>query len=180
MYQFYELQIIIKIIGIIILLLSAYLIGYVLSEGLRAYMAHILQLEKLLTELRSYISYQLGTMPEAFEEISKSYPKDYGPFFAAISNTIRNEHFTSLEEIGKKHRRLLVQYNINRGLIEDLVGFVSQLGYLDKEMQLKNIDFFRERIVIKKEALKICIDKKCRMYKAMGILTGMLIGILLA
>ncbi len=143
----------------------------------------VLQLEQLLMGfevIKGEIDYQLTPLAEALEVASDMTEHGVEELFITFSRKL-----AACRETDAKKMWLDSIDETKEGLSlkeEDykvLSSFGNATGYLDKEFQKKNIEWMLERLSQKKALAQSEHEKKSKLYKGLGILVGLSLGIVL-
>jgi len=171
---------IIKMLGALFIVLSTSLIG-IYYANIEVYRLKDLQtLKKAFTILYSEIDFASTSLPIALEQISNKLNNNIGLIFKDLSMEIGKKTGENIYDIWKRIIEENIRItNLNKEDTEDLVSFGKIVGYLDKNMQLKNIQLYIKSL--EDEIIKSREDKiiKSKLYKSLGLLSGLLITIVL-
>ena len=168
-----------KITGMIILVITGGLFGYSLCDDYLERMNCLEAIKKVLIRLRGEIKHNNSSVCEALENIEVDNQK----IMNFIKNVIRNYRGEgqSLWEAWEKSTKSCFEKasKLNWEEIKIIKDFGRNLGITDRETQLKNIDeCVRELdgciLTLKKEK-----KEKCKLYKTLGVLSGLFIAIVL-
>lgn len=162
------------------IIVSSTFIGLKLSDNLDIQLEMLRKLKQLIILIMGEIKYNNSYLGQAFKNVSKRISYPYSEFLLSVSEKLEErtgEKFSKIwnEEIKKQ----LSKSGLSKKHLEKLSELGEILGYLDKEMQISNLLLFNERIDCE---INECIDKNksnCRMYKSLGVLSGVLIVILI-
>lgn len=170
---------IIKILGFIIVIISTSLIGFFYSYKESFRISDLSEMKKALTILKSEIEYALSPLSVALLNIADKTKNPISNIFSQVSYEIEKRSGQEISDIWKKS---LLDNSIKTYLVkEDIQYFESFgkcLGYLDRQLQLNNIEITINYIKDKIEILNIKSEKNKKMYNSLGILSGILICIL--
>ncbi|MBQ9267161.1 MAG: stage III sporulation protein AB [Clostridia bacterium] len=168
----------------IILLFSIFgvstLVGYLISNR---YSSRVKELQDLITSLELFetrINYTYDTIPECFQYIAKYIEGSVGNIFRRTAEILEDENNLSAGDCFKniidEERYLL---NLKDVDVETIKGLSVSLGQIDLDSQIKNI-----RLII--HTLNNCLDqaeeekkKNFKLYRNMGVLTGLVLMIVL-
>ena len=169
-----------KIIGCILVIGSCSGIGYYFSCELKARMEELVQLKKILMLLRGDIRYANTPLAEALNSISVRHNGDFQIFLRWVSEQLEQMQGKTLADIwkaGVEHK--LKGVSLTKKDKESLIGFGTNLGYLDKDMQLSTIDLYVATIETEIEEGMRTLKEKTYLYNSLGVMGGIFITIVL-
>lgn len=130
--------------------------------------------------LKGEISYNLTEMNLIFKELSDRTKGKYKVFFEELYRNTENVYENTISEYWKKAvQKYLAMGPLKVEDIEQIKALGDNIGYLDKEMQLKNIDYLQNYLQRESEELSNTMGDKMKMCRTFGILSGIFITILL-
>ncbi|NLP46594.1 MAG: hypothetical protein GX347_06090 [Epulopiscium sp.] len=170
----------IKIIGILLILISSALIGTYFLKRHLYYVEDLQMLYKGLTMLESEIYYSKSPLPIALEQIGIRLETNVRLFFIETTKELKKKTGKSISVIWEDIIKKNIEYTYLTSEEERLlVSFGKTLGYLDREMQIKNIMLIKSYL---EEQIQQAINYKnqqAKLYQRLGILGGLLISIIL-
>lgn len=168
-----------KITGMIILITSGTLLGFSLCND---YMERILCLEaikKALIILKGEIKHNNSSICEALDNI-KVNNNQVMSFLQKVVMKYRNKKFSLWEAWNES---VLESFNktikLSKEEIDIIRDFGRNLGITDRETQMKNIDECISEMNRCLMELKNEKKEKCKLYKVLGVLSGLFISIML-
>lgn len=166
----------IKIIGLVLIIGSAFLYGIKISEDLKIHYEELLELKKSFFLLKGEIEYSLCPIKEGLLNVSERCGQNISNVFSEISKG-DNEAFNEKWKLEweKGFRNLQLSSNEKRDLLE--LG--DCIGLRDKEAQLKQIDLYLLRLEDSITSLKTVIPKKSRVYKCLSLGFGLFLTIII-
>ncbi|HHX62070.1 MAG TPA: hypothetical protein GX707_15380 [Epulopiscium sp.] len=171
---------IIKTIGMGCILISATILGWYVDRLKILRIEDLEGLRKILHMLHSEVSYSVTPLPMALKEIIEKNNTRINAIFKellALIETKTGESISILWEKAIKSQRAFVY--LEEDDVKNLLSFGQTLGYLDKEMQKKNIEITLRYIESQIKRLDKQQDKNGRLYRSLGMLGGCLLCILL-
>lgn len=168
-----------KMTGMIVLIVAGGLLGYSLCDDYIERIHCLEAVRKALAILRGEINHNNSSICEALENI------------VVRNNYVMNFIKKVVKECSHKKRSLWEAWDTsisdyfekNSGLrkeeIKIIKDFGRNLGITDRETQLKNIDACVEEIEECLRSLKSEKKEKCKLYKTLGVLSGLFISIIL-
>ncbi|HHX61821.1 MAG TPA: hypothetical protein GX707_14125 [Epulopiscium sp.] len=170
----------IKTIGMGLILASASILGWYIDR-LKVFRIEDLEgLRRMLHMLRGEVSYAMTPLPSAIKEIMGKNHTRVNVIWKELLKLIEAKTGENISSLWKKAVTThLPQTYLQEEDGEILISFGESLGYLDKEMQKKNIEITLTYIENKIEELNKEHEKNGRLYRSLGILGGCLLCILL-
>lgn len=167
-----------KIIGTVLIMSASVIWGAFMASKKYFRLKDLREMKRAYTVLRSEIDYGASALEDAAKNVA-----------AKVDRPVRELFENFATEIGTKSEVWQIWgnavENIKAGsgfLPEDLEMFKSfgkTLGYLDKDMQLNNIDMQIDYINMKTAELEGSWEKERKMYLSLGTLGGALAAVLL-
>lgn len=172
---------IMKVTGICLILCSSTSIGFLLSNNLKDRIEELEVIKKLLLLLRGEIKYNHSTLSEAFRVIARRLKPPYGTLLLTVSEEMDSMCGQTLAQIwGHCIEKELGESALKREDKEKLTALGGQLGYLDMEMQLGTIELYLEQIQEEIKNARESQKRNGRLYRAMGVMAGIFLAILMA
>ena len=156
------------------------LIGYLISNR---YLFREKELQNIITCLElfeSRINYTYDTIPDSFNFIAGYIGGNAGNIFKKTAEMLERQNDVSTGDCFKNvidEERVLL--NLNDNDIEILKGLSVSLGQIDLDGQLKNIRLVIHTLNTQLEGASHERDKNFKLYRNMGILTGLVLMIVL-
>ncbi|HBY19945.1 MAG: hypothetical protein A2Y24_03115 [Clostridiales bacterium GWE2_32_10] len=171
----------VKIIGMILVFGGATAIGFYLPGLLKKKLEFLVNFRQSVYLLRNEINYSINTLVVSFlnifERSNNQYVKN---FFLEIYEQLENKDSVNLRNVWEVGIDDLSNKEIiNENEKKYLKSFGNSLGYLDKEMQLKNIDLLIESLDESIKRLKENYEKHSKLYSRMGILVGLMVVVVM-
>ena len=152
-----------KIIGIVLIMMSASLMGYLFSKDYIERINRLEQIQKMLILLKGEISYSNNSVQEALENISEMIEGKVGEFVAKVQESFK-----------KSEMPLSVAWSLG---VDNIFG--RGLGITDRQTQINNIEKYQSQIQLTIKELKAEKNEKCKLYRMLGITCGAFLGIVL-
>lgn len=169
-----------KIIGCICVMSSCAGIGLYFSATLKERFAYLKELKKILLLLRGDIRYANTQLSEALSSISMRHKGEFRSFLSWVSEQMEQMQGKTIADIWKEGvEQKLKNAPLSKKDIEALISFGSNLGYLDKDMQLSTIDLYVSTLEAEIEETSRTMKEKSYLYNSLGIMAGVFIAIVL-
>ncbi len=170
----------VKIFGALLVILSCSTIGVYFSSLVRGRVTDLRAMKKNITILRGDIKYGNTTLPEAIGALSRRNVDNFKEFFAGIEQDLLRSSGLSFQAIWEEGTKNYMKNSyMNQQDREQLNQLGENLGYLDKEMQLKTIDFYIEQLDHELQDSIATMKEKTRLYNMLGILSGLFLTVVL-
>ena len=167
-----------KIIGITVLIITGTLMGFSLCEDYIERIHCLECLKKALLILRGEIKHNNSSICEALENIDVG-SKNVMKFFRGVVREYKYKKISLWEAWDNSVTDYLKKEScLSKEEIKIIKDFGRNLGITDRETQLKNIDECVKEIEVSVAGLKKEKKEKCKLYKTLGILSGLFISII--
>lgn len=170
-----------KLIGSILLITGTSLAGIAACNNLKMRIVTLKMLRKVMIMLRGEISYSVSTLPDALGSIAIRIENPLiHEFFANVSHRLNQLDGQTLKEIWYEcTEESLTKSRLQQKDIEQFKMLGDNLGYLDKDMHINTINLYLEQLNNDIEISSDEISDTCRVYKCIGMATGVFISIIL-
>ncbi|MCL2592699.1 MAG: stage III sporulation protein AB [Defluviitaleaceae bacterium] len=163
-----------RLLGMAFIMLSSTVLGYYYSgkDGYR--INDLRQMKKAFLILRSEVEYTLSPIKEAIESIAEKTEKPVSNIFKDFKNYLEENPRDGCENLWKnaivnnKKSYFFVDEDISMFL-----SFGKVVGGMDKNLQLGTIDMILAFIDEKIEEATIASVKNKKLYRSLGILSGL-------
>lgn len=166
--------------GILLILIAGVGMGYSRSRELTLRERNLRLFLQMVICLKGEIRCGNLSLPEAFREIARKLPGIYGEFLEEICLSLREASGRPLGEIYRQcAEQKFKDLDFSRGERELFCSLGGRLGYLDREMQLRQLDLCEEEILRYLDVLRKEMPEKKKIYQSLGVLGGVLLAVLL-
>ncbi len=168
-----------KIIGSVVLICATSLIGFALAADCSKRPRTLRELQALLQMFENEISYLSNLLSEAFLRIYDNSNLDAAILFKTAASNLETSGVTADEAWEKSVEENGSKLSLNKEDKSILVTFGKMLGNSDLEGQLNNIKLVTSQLKlqeIKSEEMK---RKNEKMYRSLGVLSGLAVTIIL-
>lgn len=174
------MQIITKVVGCILIILSSTLMGFYFSNELKSRINDMKELRKLIVLLRGDIRYGSTPLPEAISAIARRHEGNFKRFFTKVSEKLNERSGDTFSQIWKEAvEKELFTTSLSKKDKYQLIQFGENLGYLDKEMQMNTLDLFLNQLEEEIQEVSKTAKDKAYLYNTLGIMAGIFISIIL-
>ncbi len=169
----------IKWIGAILVLVSAYAIGSLLAGQVKEREQWLKEIKIVLFLLEGELEYHQMPFPEALQLVGERHGGSLQQFLCSLGEELKKKEGTCLQEIWKKHSK---QFFKNTALTKEQKEEFEQLGSYfmeaDRVARKKAIDFYLSRLEEEIVQLRETGSDKAYLYRMLGMLGGMFLLIL--
>lgn len=170
----------VKLLGIVCILAGSTGLGLSMAQDLERRTAELQELQQIMLLLRGRIRYMHQPLPEAFRQLSCSIGKPFSRFFFQTAKELEERSGQSAAAVWEKNLKQYVPgLHISRQEYEELVKLGGMLGCLDVEMQLNLLDYYLEQLKLSAGESRENAASRRRLYRYLGLLSGMLLVLLL-
>ncbi len=169
-----------KLMGGLLIILSTTLMGFYYGSRFSNRFNNLIYLEQCLKILETEIVYGAIPLPEALSNVYNKGNKKVSFIFEEIKENLLNNKkgdifnsFFSIVDLLKD------RLNLKDEDIEIFLSLGRVLGSSDRQDQEKNFKYIFNQITLLQKEAKLEKDKNERMYKNLGVLTGITIVIIL-
>lgn len=175
----------IQICGAFLVILASAGMGMYFAGGIQDRLKKMQMLIQQFMMIRGDISYSQTTLPEAFKSMAERLSKtgeclEFERFYQEVSKRLFAKEGVSFQTIWEEavlHH--LKKTTLAREDLDLLSSLGSQFGYLDRQMQLKTIDLYLARLEERKNQEMQKAGEKMRLYKALSILAGVFLVVVM-
>ena len=169
----------IRVLGGILVAASCAGLGMLQGKKLTNRILHLKAMIRIAAFLEGEISFAKSTLPEALKEISGRTQEPFSGFLAAVSRRLGEhpgERFSHILRQEMEH--YLRQTELTEEDLEEFYRAASDLGYLDKNMQVHILASYRRDQEEKVQRLTGELPQKLKLFRSLGILGGIFLVIL--
>lgn len=170
----------IKILGGIIICLSMSALGIKQAISVEKRLDILNEFEKSLVLLKGEIKYSAASLPESVLSVSKRTNGRIMEFYRDVYKIISNSPEILFSKVWEDEcNKLAGIEEVNREDLSLITDLGAQLGHLDVDMQIKNIELCISRLKERQLNAAEDIKNKSKLYKTLGISGGALLTLLL-
>lgn len=168
-----------KIIGSVILIGSTSLIGFSLAADCSKRPRILREIQALLQMLENEISYLSNLLSDAFRRIVENSRVDAAVLFKAAADHLEASRVTADEAWEKAVEDNFSKLSLNKEDKAILISFGRMLGNSDLDGQLNNIKLMSSQLKLQEAKAEEMKKKNERMFRSLGVLSGLAITIIL-
>lgn len=170
-----------KVLGIILILLSGAGIGFQSSNNLIKQNQQLKKLRTMLVILRGEIKYNHSIMSQALRNVATRVENPFTDFLTYVADNLDKYEGETVSEVWEKGvKKILSESLLSKKHLEKIIDLGKTLGFLDIEMQLSYIDILTNELSKDIEENTIKMKDNCKLYRALGIMGGILVVLIIA
>lgn len=168
-----------RIIGILFVIAGSSMYGIWLSKRYVGNLAELEELRHMMFLLKGQILYANAPLHEAFDTIGNRTNGALSELFIRVAEKSEAQQGTQFAEIWKEEvGRLGGDSLLSKEDRQSLENFGNHLGFLDKEMQERNLLLYLEQLDLRIQDMREHKKERCRMCTSLGIMGGLFLAIL--
>lgn len=169
-----------KILGSILVIVFSTIAGLKLGNDYKERILELKMIKQFLILLRGEIKYHKTPIDEALSNIYGRSGKNIDIMLKEVIDGIKAQDKKEFAKIWQNGVvKLKKETSMSEDDLEKLLQFGENIGFLDKETQINNIDLYLEKLDEDIKNLTARLDDKCRIYNVCGVLTGIFIVLLI-
>jgi Stage III sporulation protein AB (spore_III_AB). len=143
-------------------------------------LAALEQLRQMIFLLKGQILYANAPLPEAFETVGQRTEGVWSKLFLKTAERMEKQQGEPFCQIWKEEvEGLLGADFLTKADRQSLAGLGEHLGFLDREMQERNLLLYLEQLDLTIGELRGHKQERCRLYLALGVMGGLFLAVLL-
>jgi len=169
-----------KVLGGILILASSSSIGFIIANYYNERPKLLRQLQNALSMLETEINFSNSPLPEALRNVALRCDKDVAFLFSKTREYINSmDGFTASEAWEKALKSYSKAKSLNETDFDILYAFGKYLGTSDREDQINKLKLAISQLKSQEVKAEEDKDKSERVWKYLGVMTGLLIVLLL-
>lgn len=130
--------------------------------------------------LKGQILYANAPLQEGFEEVGRRTNGPLADVFSQVAERIEQQQGEPFCQIWKEEvERLEGETSFSLSDRQSLAALGEHLGFLDKDMQERNLLLYLEELDLTIEDLRTHRQERCRLYTSLGVMGGLFLAVLL-
>ncbi len=169
-----------KIIGAIMICTGCTALGFAIGDAYIKHYKELIYLKKVFVMIKGEIRYNCGMLSEVFLNVSSKVKEPYKEAFILLSEQLEERDDKSFDVMW--NNIFIEKLRTSSLWSDDLSGLIElgeSMGYLDKQMQLNSIDLFINNLENEIKEIYVKLEGNTKLYRALGVLGGLLITILI-
>ncbi|MCR4430724.1 MAG: stage III sporulation protein SpoIIIAB [Tepidanaerobacteraceae bacterium] len=169
-----------KFSGGLMVIISCSMIGFIIAGYYQKRLQILKSLQATISMLETEINYGHSPLPEALRNIVQKGDKEVSKLFLNTMKYISDgSGYTADEAWEKALKGFIFDSNLNNEDIKILTNFGKYLGATDLQDQIKNIKMTLTRLHQQETAAVEEKQKNEKMWKYLGVLSGIMVFLLL-
>ncbi|PHV72355.1 hypothetical protein CS063_02435 [Sporanaerobium hydrogeniformans] len=169
-----------RLVGIGIVFISCTLAGFVLDSYERKRLTELEQFVYIFELLRAEIEYRLTPLEEACYVMTQFASFAIGKVWEDFANLLKGKQSVNVTQMWEEALMgSKIYFHLKDKDYEILESFGKACGYLDKNMQSRNIDMLIVRLKEELEKAKVQYEKQGKLNRSLGILVGACLSLFL-
>ena len=168
-----------KLAGSALILAASLLYGLKIRQELREHVEQLVGMKEMFLMLRGEISYTRTPLKEAFVQIASQNKEPFSGFLAQAAQELESNE----DSIGSFWSHLVQEESARFLLKREELGLLQRagenFGYLDGEMQLKNLELYIEQTEALIQKAQAELKDKQKLSGALSVMSGLFLVILL-
>lgn len=161
-------------------LIASAAIGWYASERVRQRTVQLRELERALMLLAGDIRYAKTALPEAVEKLARHHDGSFTEFFRTVAAQMQEYSGISLTEIWKQQTDESFKSSALNAADKQLIaGLGEMLGVLDAQMQQNTLELVISQLKAEIAAASVKEREKVYLFRALGVLAGIFITVML-
>lgn len=169
-----------KVIGSLMVIISFSGMGFWCSKRRILCRKQMLELKRILILLKDEIRFLHTPLPEALKRLGNSSVSPFSDIFQQMGESLKNHEAENFYDVWEQGiNRIFRESSIKWEYLEELLILGKNLGTMDWQAQLNRLDVYLMEL---EESLKRMQEEnreKVKLYRVLGILSGIFIIILL-
>lgn len=163
-----------------LLVVCCCLLGYTKSRAEAGRVKELKKLRRMAALLEGAVSFGTTPLPTALMSVGGKMENPYRDFLQDVSRELYDLPGQPFSEVFERNLECyLVDTHLRREDLLELKILGSDLGFLDKEMQLRTIKAYDSELGHKIEELQEGLPVRQKLYQSLGIMGGLFFAILL-
>lgn len=168
-------MIIFKTVTLLLIFICSTGIGILMANKYKKRVEELSNMKKALNIFETKMKYTYQPIPDIFEEISKNFENNIGYIFKTAYENMQNKSASDSWNIALDS----INTNMQKNDIQVLKGLSKLLGKTDIQGQISEIELTDNFLNIQIEEAKKALDKNEKLYKNLGVITGLALVIIL-
>lgn len=169
-----------KLAATLLLILGGTGIGYARSREITEWEKDLEILLQIFVFLKGEIRCSNSSLPDAFREISGKISPPFREILRDAAKEMKKSDGRTLEEILKScgEEKFCGKCRAEREMVRILQCLGSRLGYLDREMQICQIDLLETETEERRRKVREKLPEQKKLCQTLGVLGGILLAVL--
>ena len=153
--------------------------GSWMAASYRQRLGMLVELMQMIFLLKGQIIYANAPLPEAFEAVGQRMEGVLPEFFLQVARRLDGQQGKTFCEIWKEEvAGISPEAPLAQTDRQSLAALGEHLGYLDRDMQERNLLLYLEQLDLAISGLRDRQEEKCRLYTSLGVMGGLFLAVL--
>ena len=169
-----------KITGCVLIISGSSGYGFWMVSNYKERLLLLEQLRQMIFLLKGQILYANATLLEAFDVVGRRTEGSLSELFLQVAERMERQQGEPFCQIWKEETKKFAGVGLmTKADRQSLESLGEHLGFLDKEMQEKNLLLYLEQLDMTIEEMRSCQKERCRLYGSLGVMGGLFLAVLL-
>lgn len=174
------LSVCMRMVGSILIVFACSMYGMGIAKRYTGNLAELEQLRHMIFLLKGQILYANAPLHEALEAVGRRTEGTLSVLFGKVSERVMSQQGEAFSEIWKEEvERLGQEALLSKEDRQSLAAFGKHLGFLDREMQERNLLLYLEQLDLRIQEMREHKKERCRLCTSLGVMGGLFLAILL-
>lgn len=170
----------IKIIGIIMVLASSTLIGFIFGDNLKKRFEQLNEFERAINHLQNEVIYAYISLPEAIKNVSEKSGQPLNNFLKEISLCLSNNEVNSVyDAFVISYEKNKSSFKLHKNDINIIFTLSKTLGECDVDGQKRMFELTLDNLRKQIQYAESNMNKSLKMYRYLGFSIGAAVVIIL-
>ena len=169
-----------KIVGVILIIISCYLYGEIAYEKLNSRLIGLKELHKVGRMLKANIRHTGSDIEEVLQDTVTRVRNEVQEFIKEVVQQIKTREVANISFIWNEaitNNFKNIRFSEEELIVIKRLG--ENLGYMDKEMQIENIELYLHELEEKIEILLFELRQKRKLYRTLSVSIGLFIVLIM-
>ena len=168
-----------KITGCVLIISGSSGYGFWMVSNYKERLLLLEQLRQMIFLLKGQILYANATLLEAFDVVGRRTEGSLSELFLQVAERMERQQGEPFCQIWKEETKKFAGVGLmTKADRQSLESLGEHLGFLDKEMQEKNLLLYLEQLDMTIEEMRSCQKERCRLYGSLGVMGGLFLAVL--
>lgn len=165
-----------KIFGMVLVLFSCSGIGIMYGYLYKKRVEELEELKSGISFLKNEIFFSLMPLPEAFEIVGSRMNGAIKRLFTEMHELLKNNHYKPLDQLNENSiKKMLSESCLNGKDKNSVFTMIKSMGSLDKDSQMNHLEIYIKYFENQIEKARREEEKNNKLFKTLGILSGIFI-----
>lgn len=154
-------------------------LGIMYSVIYKKRVEELMEWKKGIILLKNEINFALTPLSEALENVGKRLQGEISNFYNALSDFLRKNQGKAMDKIDDQIlKNMLIETCLNEKDVSKIITFIKNLGLMDKESQMNNMALHISNMEQEIATAKKDEEKNNKLFKTLGVLSGIFIVVI--